>query len=612
MKAIIIFAAIFCLYFNVKGQYQQQEGNLYVFYSTPFQSHNDQQCYSDIMGQIEIYVDSANVNDTLKLINQEGQLISYAVNILGQTYWNAQTLQFPTIVSDEMVYNNFLSTFIYHGIHKIIANDDTLYMYSTMAADVFVPNPCNYNTVSGRMYVDHDNDCTFSPGDENIIWLYPSVTPNYMYPSFSPIPNWGNNNGIYQVNMQESWLIDYTVNIPSIYQFAFLPSPCFQSSYTFTSLPQVNVDFPFLCSDLDTKVYTHTTNARPAIPFYMYPRVYNIGCTPVSGTLKLKLDPNVVYDPANSSNPADLVNGDTLIWNYVNLNNLANNNNQGYFNMFLGGIELTPTLAVNIGDVLTFELITEVHQNDVDPSNNSYTFSVPIVNSYDPNIKEVSPKGEGTEGFIPPTTEKLTYTIHFQNTGTAEAINIRVIDTLEENLLPRTLRILETSHQMVPEWLTENTIQFRFPNINLPDSTSNEPQSHGFVRFEIEMEQDLTPGTEIKNKVEIYFDTNEPIVTNVALNTIEIPSGLAVGNLEVSDLKVYPNPTDGMVNFELKNNTDAALLITDITGKVIYQQRHNATSIVKVNTEKMVQGIYVYELRDLTNGGMTTGKLMIR
>lgn len=611
MKTIIIFTATLCLYFPSLGQSQQQ-GDVTVNYSSTFVNHDDQQCYSDAVIEMHIYIDSSFVNDTLKLIDNEGQLISQYVNIYGDPYWNAFNLQHPTAISDDQVFNNFVNVPSYHGIYKIISDDDTLYLYSVMVGNVFVPNPCDYNTVSGRMYVDNDNDCTFSPGDENIIWIYPSVTSNYSYSPLNSGTSWGNNNGFYQVRLQESWLIDYTVSAPSIYQFAFLPSPCFQSGYTFTSLPQSNVDFPLQCSDLDTRVYAYATNARPAIPFYMHPRVYNIGCTPVSGTLKLKLDPNVVYDPANSSNPADVVSGDTLIWNYVNLNNLANNNNQGYFNMLLGAIELTPTLAVNIGDVLTFELITQVHQDDVDPSNNSYTFSVPIVNSYDPNIKEVSPKGEGSEGFIPSTTEKLTYTIHFQNTGTAEAITIHVIDTLEENLLPRTLRILETSHEMVPEWLTENTIQFRFPNIYLPDSASNEPQSHGFVRFEIEMEQNLEPGTEIKNKVEIYFDTNEPIVTNVALNTIEFPSGLAVENLQISNLKVYPNPSDGMVNFELKKNMDTELVITDITGKVIYQQRHDATSIVKVNTEKMMQGIYVYELRDLTNGGMSTGKLMIR
>lgn len=611
MKAIIIFAAIFCLYFQSLGQSQQQ-GDITVHYFGTLINHDDQHCYSDVIVEMNVYINNSFVNDTLKLIDGQGQLINQFINIYGDPYWNAYTTQQSSSEPDDMVFNNHTNVPVYHGIHKIISGDDTLYLYSVMMSDVFVPNPCNYNTISGRMYVDNDNDCAYSQGDESIVGLLPSVSANYIYPPLSGGNSGGNNNGMYQRTIQESWLIDYTVSIPSVYQFAFLPGSCFQSSYTFTSLPQGNVDFPLQCSDLDTRVYSYWTNARPAIPFFLYPRVYNIGCTPVSGTLKLKLDPNVVYDPSNSSNPADLVSGDTLIWNYVNLNNLANNNNQGYFNLFLGGIELTPTLAVNIGDLLTFELMTEVHPDDVDPSNNSYTFSVPIVNSYDPNIKEVSPKGEGTEGFIPPTTEKLTYTIHFQNTGTAEAIHISVIDTLEENLLPRTLRILETSHQMIPEWLNENTIRFRFPHINLPDSASNEPESHGFVRFEIAMEQDLDPGTEIKNKVEIYFDTNEPIVTNIALNTIEFPSGLTLENLELSGLKVYPNPIDGVVYFELKTSVDAELLITDITGKMIYQQRHDATSIVQVNTEKMMQGIYVYELRDLTNGGTSTGKLMIR
>jgi type IX secretion system substrate protein len=54
----------------------------------------------------------------------------------------------------------------------------------------------------------------------------------------------------------------------------------------------------------------------------------------------------------------------------------------------------------------------------------------------------------------------------------------------------------------------------------LPDSISNEPESHGYVIFEVEPLPALPNGTQITNDVGIYFDFNPPIYTNTVLNTI--------------------------------------------------------------------------------------------
>ncbi len=53
---------------------------------------------------------------------------------------------------------------------------------------------------------------------------------------------------------------------------------------------------------------------------------------------------------------------------------------------------------------------------DVNAANNIYTEYFMIGVSYDPNFKAVSPKGFGSEGYIPAQTPDLTYTLNFQNT----------------------------------------------------------------------------------------------------------------------------------------------------------------------------------------------------
>ena len=160
-----------------------------------------------------------------------------------------------------------------------------------------------------------------------------------------------------------------------------------------------------------------------------------------------------------SANPATYVNGDTLRWTYTQLTNVSNG---AYWNSFFAGVRLTPISTANIGDTLCFSISTTVAGADVNVANNQNAFCMPIINSYDPNIKEVSPKGIGATGDIPPTTSNLNYTIHFQNTGTAPAYNVYVIDTLDADVDASSLKIEGASHNMTPSWLTPNVVKFYF------------------------------------------------------------------------------------------------------------------------------------------------------
>jgi uncharacterized repeat protein (TIGR01451 family) len=90
-----------------------------------------------------------------------------------------------------------------------------------------------------------------------------------------------------------------------------------------------------------------------------------------------------------------------------------------------------------------------------------------VVGSYDPNDKTGFPLGVGNEHFIAPNTE-LTYVIRFQNTGTYQALNIIVKDTLSEYLNPSTIRPTGASHPYRWDLSGEGILTFYFDNINLP------------------------------------------------------------------------------------------------------------------------------------------------
>ncbi len=147
---------------------------------------------------------------------------------------------------------------------------------------------------------------------------------------------------------------------------------------------------------------------------------------------------------------------------------------------------------------------------------NSEMDCMPIVDSYDPNDKAVSPAGITEHNYVKPNTE-LEFKIRFQNMGTAEAVNIVVIDTLSQHLDLTTFQMASVSHPYKLKFERVNGKQvafWTFTDINLPAKSINEPASHGYIKFKIKHLPTLVEGTIIKNFADIYFDFNEPVRTN--------------------------------------------------------------------------------------------------
>lgn len=145
-----------------------------------------------------------------------------------------------------------------------------------------------------------------------------------------------------------------------------------------------------------------------------------------------------------------------------------------------------------------------------------------IRDSYDPNDISVSPEGYTDRHYIK-NENKLRYTIRFQNTGTDTAYNITVIDTLPKELNISTLEFLGASHKYTHRFVNgqkQNVLRMDFKNIFLVDSFTHEKLSHGFISFDVRLNDSLKKGTRIENFVDIYFDFNPPVRTNTAFNTL--------------------------------------------------------------------------------------------
>ncbi len=146
------------------------------------------------------------------------------------------------------------------------------------------------------------------------------------------------------------------------------------------------------------------------------------------------------------------------------------------------------------------------------------------VTSWDPNEK-VAPPGFGPQGFIS-TAGRMNYRILFENLKTARAPAWRVIivDTLGNEFDPATVEFGITSHEGRDyQWKmtrTENILRWEIEGIELPPNKTP-PEGEGYVSFSVMPKANLASGTALRNRAEIVFDLNKPIVTNTVVNTLD-------------------------------------------------------------------------------------------
>ena len=147
---------------------------------------------------------------------------------------------------------------------------------------------------------------------------------------------------------------------------------------------------------------------------------------------------------------------------------------------------------------------------------------VDLVNSWDPN-KKTGSSGFGDFNYVFPN-RLLQYIIYFENSdsATAPALEIVITDTLDENLDWESLIFGENSHTQSNQLFDSmnGIITWHFEGINLPPNV-DPPEGEGWISFTIRTQDDLTTGTEIRNKASIVFDFNPSILTNDFLNTID-------------------------------------------------------------------------------------------
>jgi len=451
-----------------------------------------------------------------------------------------------------------------------------------------------YNTIAGTLSLNNGSSCTNGEPLQNITMNISNGTQ-----SGSTFTN-GEGEYVFYAN-DEQVTITPVVEVPSY--FTITP-PSITHSFT-TGNTALDADFCVTPNgthnDLEVSMVP-IFDARPGFDATYYIIFKNTGTTTQSGTVTLNYN-DAVLDYLSSGSSTPVLTTNSLTWEYSTLAPFETRAIEVALNV------TTPleTPAVTIDDVLPFTVQVTSSATDETPANNTFNFNQVVIGSYDPNDKQVT---EGSAITIEQAGDYLHYLVRFQNTGTAEAINVVVKDMLADNLDRSTFAPVSASHPYRVTLTEGNKAEFIFENINLPAEEDNEPGSHCFIAFKIKPEATVAVGDVLeKNTAEIYFDYNAPIITNTVSTSIEI---LARADFDFdSHFMLYPNPAVEIVTVRSNDGTGiSSAAVYNLLGQLVLSTAGNTVHNdgITVNIAGLQTGTYNIEIS--SEKGRSASKLV--
>ncbi|MEO8150597.1 MAG: T9SS type A sorting domain-containing protein [Bacteroidia bacterium] len=444
----------------------------------------------------------------------------------------------------------------------------------------------NPNLIKGRVFMDYNYNNVQDAGEPGKQGAIVVALPVGIYGSTDSA-------GDYQLQTLTGTYDAIIPNAPKYY--STVPDT---NSATFLALGQVDLLNDFAIQ-ADTTIYDLSLQScfgwsgRPCDTVNLYYTVTNPGTMPESALLTVNISPGLSV--LASSPAADSISGNTLYWNTGVMSPLQTLT-------YIIPVVISCSDSAGMSHNITASLTTS--NTDAYPADNNLSAVLHVVASLDPNFKEVD-KIVLPQNLI--LNEWLTYTIHFQNIGSVDALNINIIDGLDNNVDPGSFEILASSHPCTFSMSGIGLVNFSFSNINLPSMLVNEAASHGFVQYRIKPEYFLIAGDKIQNAANIYFDTNPPVTTNTVETIVTNTTGINEVTSGHIDAVIYPNPFTSQLYVKMDHALKTVFELTDITGRSVIKKQLNQS--YTFNTGFLSKGIYIYRLYD-EKGNSTTGKLI--
>jgi len=227
---------------------------------------------------------------------------------------------------------------------------------------------------------------------------------------------------------------------------------------------------------------------------------------------------------------------------------------------------------------------------------------------------------KGYRGEFIDAADPVKYKVVFTNTGTDTVNRVVIRDTVPGGLDVQAVTFGASSHPYQAEVYEEGILKITFTGLELPPmADGNTLASQGYVEYEVAQTPGNQSGTEIENRLKVFFDYQEPVLSNTVLRTVgTFPGYVEVTSVEQQpdipglEVQVYPNPFVEVVTFDVSGYqaTSLDLMLYDLEGRLVRRER-SRSSQVELNRNQLPEGVYVFRLES-ENVLLATGKLIVQ
>ena len=478
------------------------------------------------------------------------------------------------------------------GVYRISGFAAGPYEYQQDAGTASEPSECavllpfliddlgnSCGNVSGTLFLDHGQDCFQDVSDPGVAYRVLEIGPGAE---------------LAITNADGS----YTRNLPL---GAHTLAP--QGSDLFPLCPAVS-PAPFLLTgavplavldladsslvDLDIAAWLQAGPARPGFIHTVHAEVRNN-----SGQLSGPLDVTLIFDPTMNfvnavPTPSNVV-GNTITWSAM-----APLSGYGVLHAQVD-LQVPPNAGL-VGTPIQHSLTVSQALPETNLSNNTIAWAGTITASFDPNDKVATTSSRtSSELYYIDQDEWIDYTIRFQNTGTDTAFTVTITDTLSPYLDMATYEQGLASHAFNVSFKPQRVVEWSFQDILLPDSNVNEARSHGLVSFRIRPSLPLSPGTSIENIANIYFDFNEPVITEPSVLVAEYSTN--VQDLDMGELRLMPNPASDQLRLSDASLGSSILSwsVISVGGRILLGENRPLPA-TGIEIDNLPEGVYILRL----------------
>jgi uncharacterized repeat protein (TIGR01451 family) len=446
------------------------------------------------------------------------------------------------------------------------------------------------NKINGRMFVDMNSNLIMDAGETPVINRMLRQLSSYFY-------DFTNDSGIYQITSYSLGTVTVKPD-PTIATHPYFNLVPTSQSATYTVMGQIDSlnDFALqptvVANDLSIQI-TDLNNCKSTSSAASYwLDAYNLGSTVLSPTIVLYPSNTLSY--VSSAIAPSFISTDSIVWMLGPLYPFEHRSFQ---------VNLQKPIGLQIGTSISTSVKIEPLAGDVNTINNFNSNQTFICSAIDPNLIVVDKLSLTPSDLA--SAEILEYTIYFQNTGNDTATNVRINNLIPVELNHEEFELVANSHNIHIEndyLINPRLLTFTFDNIMLPDSTTNESESHGFIRYRIKPLSTLQVGDSILNKADIYFDFNAPITTNTAITEIIDPTSILENNEIEMNWNIYPNPSTNIlnINFQLSSSEKIKVEIYNLYGQkiktLVHEEFNKGIHQEKIQVETLSNGVYFIQL----------------